>query len=161
MSAATMTGLEKAAVLLKSLSPTVVEKVLSHMDPKQAGALSAEIAKAGARPDLNEAITRVYDEAASVLAAEKGSPPTRKANSSATQTGTVDVRVEGTAAPETPDPLAGLAAIAPEVITKALDTESARTVSLLMNRMQVEQAGQIYKRLSSAKRKEVAIRLTD
>ena len=159
MAAAPMSGLEKAAVLLKSLSPTVVDKVLAYMDPKQAKVLSAEIAKAGARPDLKEAASRVLDEAATVLAEDK-SQPAHKPSETAKPT-SVDVRVDGTTAIAPADPLAALASIAPELLTKALDSESARTVSLLMNRMDVELAGQIYKRLTSAKRKEVAIRLLD
>ena len=63
MTAKSLTGLEKAAVLLKSLSPTIVEKVLAQMEPRQAKQLMGELAKVAARADLKETASRVLDEA--------------------------------------------------------------------------------------------------
>src|SRR6266850_394176 len=115
MSDKPLTGLEKAAVLLKSLSPTIVEKVLTHMGPKEAKLLTAELAKIAQRPDLKEMVSRVLDEAVNVLA----DVASKDAN-----------EADGVA-----DPVAAIAALSPDLLTKALDSESARTISLLMNRM--------------------------
>ena len=166
-----MTGLEKAAVLLKSLSPAIVEKVLAHLDPKQAKLLTAEIAKVAQLPQQKELMARVLDEAVNVLSEDKqghpgqpSAPSVGKAAKPDKGPSQIDVRIDGNApknAAEDADPIGAITALSPDLLTKALDTESARTISLLMNRMDVEAAGQIYKRLSTAKRKEVSLRFTD
>src|SRR4051812_46439894 len=77
-----LNGLEKAAVLLHSLPAPVVEKVLTHMDARQASLVRAELAKVSARGDLTHMLTAVLSEAADVMAApakttapKPGAPP--------------------------------------------------------------------------------------
>jgi flagellar motor switch protein FliG len=155
---------------LKSLSPGVVEKVLTTMDPKQAKRLSAELAKVSGRSDLKQAIARVLDEAVGVLGKDHPASVAASAPAPGSPAGSqVDTRIAGSPvddaahpeAPSAPDPLAAIAALPAELLSAALADESARTISLLMNRMEVEAAGQIFKRLSPAKRKEVSVRFTD
>lgn len=166
MSATPISGLEKAAMLLKSLPASVVDKVLARMDARQANLLKAEIAKVSGRADLKESMSRVLDEAVGVLT-NKNAAPTKPA----APPPQVDLRIAEEPAkqeapppkepPEPADPLAALAAMSPDLLTQALESENARTIALLMNRMEVDAAGQIYKRLSPAKRKEVSLRFTD
>jgi flagellar motor switch protein FliG len=165
MTAKVLTGLEKAALLLKSLSPAVVDKVLATMDPKHSKQLTAELAKVSARPDLKEATARVLDEAVGVLGQDRPQPAaTAPATAAAAQ---VDARIasdaakDAAAAPNEADPLGAIAAVSPELLSAALEDENARTIALLMNRMEVEAAGHVFKRLSPAKRKEVSVRFTD
>jgi flagellar motor switch protein FliG len=164
MSGKPLTGMEKAALLLKSLSPSVVDKVLGLLDPRQSRLIKSELEKAGMRSDLEQAMSNVLNEAVETLAA-----PTANKSAAAPGSGKPtntpskpEAAVAALATEESAaDPLAVIAAIPPDVLTTALDTENSRTISLLMNRLDVEIAGQIYKRLSSAKRKEVSLRFTE
>ena len=54
-----------------------------------------------------------------------------------------------------------MAALPPELLAAALDSENARTISLLINCLEIEAAGEVYKRLSATKRKEVSMRFTE
>jgi flagellar motor switch protein FliG len=191
MTAPALTGLQKVAVLLKSLPTEVVDKVLRHLDPRQAGLVSSELAKLDEQQDLAQKLSGVLDEAASMLG--NGSPPKQPNASQAAgpadatpSSGTapakgqnVDVRVESKpevaplprpASPPKPkldlpdpgaDPLAALAALPSDLLALALDTENTRTTSLLMNCLEIDVASQIYKRLSPAKRREVSLRFTE
>lgn len=165
-----LTGLEKAAVLLNSLSPQVTEKVLAQMPARQADQVRQEIAKISLHPDLSAATARVLEEAAAALASPPAvASPARPAAPPKLAAPTIDVRIDDTPepanAPPVPpassDPFQAIAALAPKVLAFALETENARTIALLMNRLDVEKAGQVYKLLSATKRKEVSLRFTD
>ena len=67
MTAKSLTGLEKAAVLLKSLPAAVVDKVLKHMDAKQAGILVAELEKLKNDTQLSGKLADVLEEAAKII----------------------------------------------------------------------------------------------
>ena len=78
----------------------------------------------------------------------------------------VDVRVGDTPADvPLPDPriepLRALAALPADLLALALDSENSRTISLLINSLDIEVAGELYKRLSAGKRKEVSQRFTE
>src|SRR5262245_56999917 len=174
MSANTLSGIEKAALLLKSLSPAIVEKVLARLDPRQSKLLKTELDKVAARPDVEQSMTNILNEAVEALGSPGAStvaPNGKSAPAPGGKSGTptpADASREKASAiapplqePDPSDPIAAIAAIPPETLTMALDTENSRTISLLMNRLDVEVAGQIYKRLSSAKRKEVSLRFTE
>ena len=180
-----MSGLEKAAVLLHSLPAEIVEKVLHHMDPRQADLIKSILVKVKERPDLKELLARVLDEAAEVLDSPQdpqggsGSGPSKKKPSAAegvkhgaasapravesVTASKVDIRLSSSAesGPDDMelrknDPLRAIAALPPALLTQALETEGARTISLLMNALDIDVAGQIYKRLTPEKRKDVS-----
>ena len=54
-----LNGLQKAAVLLKSLPPAVVEKALTHLGGKQATLIRTELDNVSKRADLAE-IEKVF-----------------------------------------------------------------------------------------------------
>ena len=49
-----MSGLQKVAVLLKSMPGEVVDKVMRLLDPRHAGLVSAELAKLAEQKDLGQ-----------------------------------------------------------------------------------------------------------
>jgi flagellar motor switch protein FliG len=186
MTAPTMTGLEKVAVLLKSLPAEVVNKVMRHLDSRHAGLVSSALAKLNERKDLDQSLAGVIDEAVSILGdgprpkrQDTGTTKAPAAAATPAKEAAVDIRVAGPpeeAAPAPPqlppkppapgpeasaDPLRALAALPSDLLALALDSESTRTISLLMNCLEMECAGQVYKRLSPAKRKEVSLRFTE
>jgi flagellar motor switch protein FliG len=192
MTAPAMTGLEKVAVLLKSLPGDVVQKVMRHLDSRHAGLVQSELAKLNEQDDLNQRLSNVLDEAVNILgdgASPRGEGPANSPSQGAdsktapakeaASAAKIDIRLDdkleekpapvSTPAPRTPatwpdanmDPLRALAVIPVELLACALDSENARTISLMMNCLDVEIASQIYKRLSPGKRKEVSLRFTE
>jgi flagellar motor switch protein FliG len=145
------------------------------MTPRHAQLIRTEVAKVSARPDLKEALVKVLDEAADIITTDAPEPATAQRKHDSTRQasktgGSVDIQLDDPpevpqpAAPQQPidaDPLRALAAESPELLTKALDNENARTISLLLNSMDVEAAGQVFKRLPGAKRKEVSVCFTE
>ena len=176
MAAKSLTGLEKAAVLLKSLPTSVVDKIMRHMGAKHAVIIETELEKLKKDSQLGAKMSDVLDEVTKILESAKKKPevtgpaPTPPSESAA-KTSQVDIRLDGTAedkpaplslAPDAQtDPLRALASVPPEVLAKALDSETARTISLLINGLDIAAAGEVYKRLSPAKRKEVSLRFTE
>jgi flagellar motor switch protein FliG len=59
------------------------------------------------------------------------------------------------------DPLLALTDIPAELLTAALESENGRTIFILMEKMKPDQAAQIYKNLSPAKRKEISLRFAE
>jgi flagellar motor switch protein FliG len=164
-----MSGLEKAAVLLKSLPGDVMGKVLGRLDARHAGIINSELEKLKNDGQLSSKLADVLEEAAHILDDAKKKPahpakPQPAAPAPATQ---VDIRVDGkpgdpSAPPTAPaDPMRALSSLPPELLATALESENSRTISLLINGLDIEVAGEVYKRLSAAKRKEVSKRFTD
>ncbi len=184
MSQSKLTGIEKAAILLNTLQPEVVEKVLQHMGLSQADRLRADLVKIKERADLKEVVSVVLDEVATIMTASRANPdvssnpiagaPTQASDgSSATKVADepepknaaprVDIRLAELDAEPDPDedPLVSIAKLPPDLLAQALENESTRVTSLLMTYLDVEIAGQVYKRLTPAKRKEVSMRFTE
>jgi flagellar motor switch protein FliG len=173
MAEKSLTGLEKAAVLLKSLPASVVDKIMRHMDAKHAGIVGAELEKLSKDSQLGAKMADVLDEVARILeggqkkpeSAAKAEAPAPTVENAA-KVSQVDIRLEGkpddNPAPNSQtEPLRALASVPPEVLATALDGETARTISLLINGLDITVAGEVYKRLSPAKRKEVSLRFTE
>lgn len=175
MGAKSLTGLEKAAVLLKSLPAAVVDKVLQRLDVKHAASLSAELEKLKQDGQANEKLSKVIEEARNYLDTRKkgdGAEKNRPAPSAqAAPAEQVDIRVDGKPEEKPPpappkidenaEPLKALAATPPQLLAAALEGENVRTVSLLIHCLDIEAAGQVYKRLSPAQRKEVSMRFAE
>ncbi len=189
MSQSKLTGIEKAAILLNTLQPEVVEKVLQHMGVSQADRLRADLVRIKERADLKEVVSVVLDEVATIMTASRANPdvssnpsadaPTQAPDrSSAAKVAderihepapksaavpSVDIRLADLDAEPDPDedPLVAIAKLPPDLLAQALENESTRVTSLLMTYLNVEIAGQVYKRLTPAKRKEVSMRFTE
>src|SRR4051812_14982067 len=82
-----MTGLEKVAVLLRSLPPGVVDKVLRHLEPRQAGLVMAEVARLHDDSDLNKGLAGVLDEAV-IMLGEASRPTAERAQQAKGQSAT-------------------------------------------------------------------------
>ena len=188
-----MSGLQKIALLLKSLPKETVDKVLKHMDPRQGNMLVSEISKLANDPKLAEKLPTILDEAAQIL---QNAPSAKKDRPSPVQTASqaaspvkapaapvktpgstvdtiVDLKIDDNMAarapvappPEVPtstaNPLLALAEVPAELLAAAMESENGRTVFILMEKMSPDQAAQIYKNLSPAKRKEISLRFSE
>jgi flagellar motor switch protein FliG len=184
VSAPSLTGLEKVAVLLKGLPQEAADKVMRHLDPRHAGLISSELNKLDNLGDFRQKLPGVLEEAVGLLGDGARDKPvtsdseprsgTKAATPAATpKKATVDIRIDSV--PEPPaadakpaasaetsaDPLQELAGLPAELLAAALESENTRTTSLLMNCLDIDVAGKVYKRLSPAKRKEVSLRFTE
>jgi flagellar motor switch protein FliG len=180
MATRTLSGLEKAAVLLKALPADGVAKVLKHLSARNSGLMSSEMAKVEKWADLESVKSGVLEETISIIESAHAAPaistspsvPQLPATPSKPESGhsaaAVDIRIADDHEPEAPilkmkpaeaaNPIEALAAQPPDLLALALNDEGARTISLLINRLDIEQASAIYKRLASGKRKEVSMR---
>jgi flagellar motor switch protein FliG len=166
-----LTGLEKAAVLLKTLPGDVMGKVLRRLDSRQAGIINAELEKLKKDGQLTSKAAEVLDEAAKILddAKKKPARPVKGQPAALAPATQIDVRLDGTPgdpppppAPAAPaDPMPALASLPAELLAKALESETSRTISLLLNGLDIEFAGEVFKRLSAPKRREVSQRFTE
>jgi flagellar motor switch protein FliG len=185
-----MTGLQKVAVLLKSLPSGMVDKVLKHMDPRQSKMLAGEVSRMATDPRLAEKLSHVLAEAEEMLGDSTSKPtspaavkntasPLAAAKPKHAMVDTVidfnvDDAMAARSAPVSPpardvpgdvgthaNPVLALAEIPVEQLVAALESENARTIFILMESLKIDIAGQIYKLLSPAKRKEVSQRFAE
>ena len=160
-----LTSLEKVAVLLKSLPGDLADKVTRHLEPRHAGLIGVEIAKLKNDAGLDQKAKAVLEEVAGILARPAAAPPPKKEPIAPPPASQVDVRVDDKLGEPAPDPhvgpLGALAALPPDLLARVLDTESARTIAILINCLDIDLAGEIYKRISPPKRKEVSLRFTE
>ncbi|MBI1832653.1 MAG: hypothetical protein HYR84_14530, partial [Planctomycetes bacterium] len=164
---------------------------LQHMKPEQAAVLTKEIDKLHARTDLDEVTTKVLDEASQIVSQSKtdpagapktqsyspgtdktrpppASPVSTERSGAASAGATLDVRIAEAPATETHgssrlegNPIQALAALPAELVAQALESESIRTISILINGLDVELAAAIYKQLTPTKRKDVSARFAE
>jgi flagellar motor switch protein FliG len=160
-----LSGVEKAAVLLKILPPQIVDNIFGRMDPRQVDMLRREQKKIEDRGILQEATATVLDEAARALtdarAGSAAGKPALRLVTPEPEPPKAPPKPEPKIQVDSSDPLDTIAKLPPDLLARALENESTRTISLLMNYLEIEAAGQIYKRLSPAKRREVSMRFTE
>jgi flagellar motor switch protein FliG len=149
-----LTGLDKVAVLVKSLGPKAAEAVLAQLGPEQSTRVRARMQQLDAAPESQQALDDVLREIARVLP-----------NAAAAPKPTVNIVVAEEPAVEAPeeepelpsDPLEALPQLAPERIASALAGESPRTVSLVLHLLETARAGEVYKGLTPELRREVSL----
>ena len=110
-----------------------------------------QTAKRPMQPPANDAAAKPASQSISALTRSR----THNPRAAATTTGSRAGRRRGNG------PVAALALTAAGIAGVALDSENSRTISLLINYLDIEVAGEVYKRLSPAKRKEVSLRFTE
>lgn len=176
-----MSGEEKGALLLKSLAPEVVDKVLAQLGPERRGRLRQLMNKLQTGPETNALLEGLLDEINAEVqrkskpaAASAGpailsmpAPPAPPATTPAPAV-PAPTRPAPAAAPsqpsppppEIPDPLAALAQLPPERIALSLADESSRTIAILLNSFDVALAGDVFKRLPAPLRAEVSIQFS-
>ena len=104
--------------------------------------------KVSTRDDLQEVLTQVLNEATEVISSAADPANAKPAPS-------LDIRLAADTVVQAPrcetvfdvetDPFGTIGKIPPDLLAQALETENTRTISLLMNYLDVEIAGQIYK----------------
>lgn len=165
-----MDGLEKVALLLKHMDGNVVQAVLTRLGPERAEKVRARMQALGEGPQLRAGLREILTEL-DALVRELAPQAVVPANAAPSTVPTIVDRViaddvsaareEADTEPVKPDdPLQEVRHLAPENLALALQGESPRTVALVLNHLEVEQAGAVYKRLSATLRREVSMHFT-
>lgn len=176
----TLTGEEKGALLLKNLAPEVVESVLAQLGPERGGRLRALMGNLTPGPETQQALDQLLQELGDAMAAKKPEPPDKlpanvPVRAAEPMRSAAKVYAQAAQTAEDPNkmpevdpdllkaieagknPLETLARLPALRLALALEGENPRTVSLLLNHLDTELAGSVFKRLSADLRNEVVV----
>jgi flagellar motor switch protein FliG len=181
-----LTGEEKSAWLLKALGPEAMTKVMSQLGPERSARLRALMQRLKPRPEVQQALSglvRELDEALrgndapEPLAATVPLPATvRFPDLTPAPPPPKQPAPAPPPAPESPahqpssaavtaspapvgDPLAALARMPAERLALVLDGENPRSVAMILNYLDGEHAGLVFKGLAPGLRSEVIVQL--
>jgi flagellar motor switch protein FliG len=166
-----MNGEEKAAVILLHLDPRVMEAVLNRLGPDRGGRLRAQVQRLRQSPQLPTFLDQVWKELEAGMKGKPGSsndapprpgaaPPAPSPREEPRPEAQRYKAVSDAAAAEAKDPLKALNHLSPELLARALEGENARPVALVLSYLEVDQAGEVFKRLPSEVRRDVSVLLT-
>ncbi len=175
MAKTALTTLQKIAVLLKGMPPRALEELLRRL-PSHAARIQAELGKLDSSANFDQLRNEVFAELkrdmqmaspASGPSKSAGATPPASASPAPVSPPVIDIRVEGPVEirprvniDPAADPLQSIAKMPPDLLAAALERENSRTISLLLNSLDLEVAAQVYRRLSPTRLKEVSARFT-
>ncbi len=146
----TSTGIDKAALLLRSLSPEAAEQILAGLGPERAGPVRARM-QALKAPAAADALAGLLSEIEAALRAGDGAPPPAAAGVEAYRRAAEEagqaMRPPEQEEEDTDGPAASLAELPVEILTAVLDGEQTHTVALVLNSLPTDLAGQVLQRL--------------
>jgi flagellar motor switch protein FliG len=161
---------EKAALLLMTLDADDAENVLERLRPEQGDRLRAQIQRLGNRPEAQEELDEVLREFSEFLRQVGAGLNAGTDRGSAD----VDYQVSQPTAPEPPASELGkppqetaekdgflgeLQLLAADTLSLALQGEMPRVVALVLDNLELNQAGEVLKRLPAPVREEVSLQL--
>ncbi len=162
---------EKAALLLMTLGSQDAEHVLEHLRPEHGNRLRAQIQRLERQPDAQEHVDDVLQEFNYFLERVDASP-TSETNPEPDvdyQVGRATAKEPAPSEPVNPAPpdatspaeeaLVELRQLSADQLSLALQGELPRTVALVLDALDVNQAGEVLKRLPPTTREEVSVQL--
>jgi flagellar motor switch protein FliG len=157
-----LSGIQKAVILLRSLPPDAMERVLAQAGPERANRLRAELKQATDGPALSDGLREIAQEVEALLARAAGPPAVLVSNAVQAPAGAQVNVVADDARPQTPDeppadPIEALRVLSTDLLTRALEAEQPRTVSLVLNLLDPGPAGEIYRKLPAGLRREASL----
>ncbi len=180
-----LTGLQRAAALLKSLGPELVEKILAKLESSQAKMLRAQMGRINSEGDARQILNTILPdidaalgEAMAEIKAQEPpppAPPPPPANTVEAKPPAPEPVKEPVAAPKVlppketrsfdptslpTDPTQAIRVLPPETLVQALQGEPPRTVAMVLNYLDNAQATEIFKRLPGDIRREVSVQYT-
>ena len=161
---ATRTGLEKAALLLSRLPTDAADKVLAELGSPRGERLRRELEKlrqSGNRRAISRRLSANSRTCCGRPDAEPP-PPTPQQLAAYRPPSEADLALpEEPSLPALPsDPLRALDVLPPELLATVLQDEQAHTISLVLNALDSEKAGEILRQLTPEMRREVSVRLS-
>lgn len=173
---AARTGIEKAALLLYRLPAETVEKVLAELGPARSQRLRPELEKLRRQEAAPEDLGEVVREFMELLRqpppasppapggnGEGGEPPTPRQLAAYHPPSDPEIDLpepEPSLPPLPSDPVRALQVMPPDLLASVLHGEQAHTVSLVLDSLPPEKAGEILKQLTPELRRDVSVRLS-
>lgn len=175
---------ERAAILLCNLDSEAAANVLACLGPRHRTRLQAEMERLAQAPPPDDVLQDVLREFEELLRRGEDASPWKPTLVGADEPSAESPSVVATApvrptpvsppapsppaaaepAPRVPpdpsDPLAALRLLGPDRLAAALQGEQPHTVSLVLNALEAEEAGEVLKRLVPEMRREVTLRLS-
>jgi flagellar motor switch protein FliG len=156
-----LTGEERGALVLKSLAPPVVEKILSQLPAERRSKLQTIMQRLEDSPENRKVLDQFLSEIAQALEnPESLQADQGKSNGLAQSRQIKEAESFPTEEEIANEPLNALTKFPPEKLARALEGEASATISLIMNYLDISFAGEVYKLLSSGIRREVSIQLS-
>lgn len=171
---ATITGEDKAVLLLASLPPESVERVLERLGPERGGLLRDRLSRLDPALRTPEFVDQVMTEVAARLQERRAAQSAANDPEAAARKHAEAVAAYAAAAgksppPESPppeaeetqpeDPVKALAETPPERVAAVLLEEQPHVAALVLNAFTSTQAGEVLKRFTPELRREVSLRL--
>jgi flagellar motor switch protein FliG len=156
---ATRTGIEKAALLLYSLPPESVEKVLAALGPAHGERLRSELTKLRQQEKPPSDVGEVVRELEDLLLRAGDSPaasPTPRQLAAYRPPSDTEVSLP----PLPSDPVEALHALPLEMLSVVLQEEQSHTIALVINELPAETAGGVLRKLTPEMRRDVSVRLS-
>jgi flagellar motor switch protein FliG len=166
---AVRTGIEKAALLLHHLPAETAEKVLAELGPARGARLRPELEKLrkrGETPDDGDEVIREFEELlrqSDAAAPGEGGQPSPRQLAAYRPPSDVDIPVpamEPSLPPLPSDPVRALNTLPTDVLGAVMHGEQAHTISLVLNCLPGEKAGEILRQLTPEMRRDVSVRLS-
>lgn len=186
MTMVSLSGEEKSAILLKSLAPEVTEKILDRLGPDRGARLRVLMSKIQDGPQSQKILADLLNEVRQVagapgrtidlVASSETSPPLRIAPETSAEPATTtkqsspasskaaESKSSGLspfpAIPEGLDPIKALSLLPSDRLGLVLEAETARTVSIILNFLDGDKAGEVFRRLPEGLRAEVSVQFS-
>jgi flagellar motor switch protein FliG len=163
---ATRTGIEKAALLLYQLPADMADKVLSELGPPRGEHLRRELENLRQEEDRPGDLGDILREFKEMLRQADGDAPPHAPTpgqlAAYRPPSEPDLALpEEPSLPDLPsDPVRALNLLPPDLLVAVLEDEQAHTISLVLNAMDSEKAGEVLRQLTPEMRRDVTVRLS-
>jgi len=161
---ATRTGIEKAALVLFRLPADTAEKVLTELGPPRGDRLRQELEKLRQQEQPPGDLDDIVREFRNLLLQSNDPPPAPTPQQLAAYRPPSDTDLdlpEESSLPALPsDPVRALNVLPPELLATVLQDEQAHTISLVLNALDSEKAGEVLRQLTPEMRRDVSVRLS-
>lgn len=161
---ATRTGIEKAALLVSRLPAEKADKVLAELGPARGERLRRELEKVRQLEQPPDDLAEIVREFRDMLRQAEGEPPAPTPQQLAAYRPPPESDMPPAEEPSLPalpsDPLRALEVLPPELLATVLQDEQAHTISLVLNALDSDKAGEVLRQLTPEMRRDVSVRLS-
>lgn len=163
------TGWEKAAILLRGLPPETAEQVLAELGSANGQRLRTELAKPSKQAESPEEFNEIVREFEELLRQPADAPPSPQAPTPRQLAAyrppsdpewAADEEATPSLPPLPSDPVRALNVLPLELLIAVLDGEQPHTISMVLNCLPPEKAGDVLKQFAPEMRRDVSVRLS-
>lgn len=162
---AELSGEEKGAILLKSLAPAVVDKIMTRLGPARSMRLRALMNSVDPSIDPRTVLAELLDQLKTAARKPADDRPATIPMSAAKPRGEESTYANVvrpapfTMAPDE-DPLKALARLPAERVALVLEGETTRTAAIVLNCLNVDKAGEVFRLLPTPRQTEISLQFS-